>query len=213
MKLFAALFPGLLLTTGFSHTSNAAEKHLIYMHGCCVKQTSGAVAKDYKTIAQKLRDSGFNVFFELRTSDATDSDAQAQAYAAKVAGYVQELLAKGTAPEDITVSGYSLGSMTAMVASGLISNPKVNYVLLAGCPVSVNIPVAIDYAKVSGRVLSIVDSKDDKFGSCTGRLPGAVPFKEITLDSGEGHKVFRLTDETNLKLWKEPLESWAKGQQ
>lgn len=95
MKLFAALFSGLLLATGFSHTPNAAEKHLIYMHGCCVKQSSGAVAKDYKTIAQKLRDSGFNVFFELRTSDATDSDAQAQAYAAKVAEYVQGLLAKG----------------------------------------------------------------------------------------------------------------------
>lgn len=212
MKPFAALFTGLLVATGFSHTSNASEKHLIYMHGCCIKQTSGAVAKNFKTIAQKLRDSGFNVFFELRTSDATDSDAQAQAYAAKVAEYVQELLAKGTAPEDITVSGFSLGSMTAMVASGLISNPKVNYVLLAGCPSNSTIPVTIDFTKVSGRVLAIVDNKDDKFGSCTGRLPNASTFKEITLDSGEGHKVFRLTEEAKLKLWMEPLEIWAKGQ-
>lgn len=213
MKLFVALFSGLLLATGFSHASNAAEKHLIYMHGCCVKQTSGAVAKDYQTIVQKLRDSAFNVFFELRTSGATDSDAQAQAYAAKVAEYVQGLLTQGTPPEDITVSGYSLGAMTTLVASGLIANPKVNYVLLAGCPVKVNIPVTIDYSKAGGRILSIVDSKDDKFGSCVGQLPNAAAFKEITLDSGEGHKVFRLTDETNLKLWKEPLESWAKGQQ
>lgn len=212
MKLFAALLATLLPAAGFSHAANAGEKHLIYMHGCCVKQANGAVAKDYKAIAQKLRDSGFNLFFELRTAEATDSDAQARAYAAKVAEHVQALLAKGTAPEDITISGYSLGSMTAMVASGLVANPKVNYVLLAGCPVSANIPVAVDYAKVIGRVLSIVDSKDVNFGSCAGRLPNAAPFKEITLHSGEGHKVFRLADETNVKLWKEPLESWAKGQ-
>lgn len=212
MKLLATLFSSAVLAVGFSSSSSAAEKHLIYMQGCCIKQTSGAGAKDYQTIAQKLRDAGFNVFFELRTSDQTDSDAQAQAYAAKVAEYVTGLLAKGVAPENITVSGYSLGSMTALVASGLIGNPKVNYVLLAGCPVSSTIPVTIDYAKVSGRVLAIVDNKDDKFGSCTGRLPNASAFKETTLDSGDGHKVFRLTEEAKLKLWMEPLQTWAKGQ-
>jgi hypothetical protein len=212
MKMLVALISSIILMTGFSHISNAAEKHLIYMQGCCVKHMNGPVAKDFQMIAQKLKDSGFNVFFELRTSDATDSDEQAQAYAAKITKYVQGLLAKGAAPEDITVSGFSLGSMTAMIASGLIANPKVNYVLLAGCPVKSSIPVTIDYTKVSGRILSIVNSKDDNFGSCAGRLPSDVTFKEITLDSGEGHKVFRLTDESNLTLWKAPLEIWAKGQ-
>lgn len=212
MRKSAAIVSGVALLIGISHVSVAAEKHLIYMHGCCVKATTGPVAKDYQTIAEKLRQSGFNVFFELRTSDATDSDAQARAYAAKVAEYVQGLISKGVAPSDITVSGYSLGSMTALVASGLIANSKVNYVLLAGCPVKVNIPVTIDYSKVNGRILAIVDSKDDKFGSCVDRFPNAATFKEITFDSGEGHKVFRLTDESKLKLWKESLESWAKGQ-
>lgn len=212
MKMLRAVISVAVLMTGVSHMSNAAEKHLIYMQGCCVKKMNGPVARDYQTIAQKLRDAGFNVFFELRTADATDTDEQAQAYAAKVARYVQELLAKGVAPEDITVSGFSLGSSTALVASGLIANPKVNYVLLAGCPMGANIRVTIDYTKVRGRVLSIVDSDDDKFGSCAGRLPSGTTFKEITLNSGEGHKVFRLSDESNIKLWKEPLEAWAKGQ-
>lgn len=212
MKRLTALISVAVLMTGFSYVSNAAEKHLIYMQGCCVKTMNSPAAKDYQTIVQKLRDAGFNVFFELRTADATDRDEQAQAYAAKVARYVQELLAKGVAPEDITVSGFSLGSSTALVASGLIANPKVNYVLLAGCPMGANIRVTIDYTKVSGRILSIVDSKDDKYGSCAGRLPSGATFKEITLDSGEGHKVFRLSDESNLKLWKAPLEAWAKGQ-
>lgn len=212
MKMLRAVISVAVLMTGVSHMSNAAEKHLIYMQGCCVKKMNGPVARDYQTIAQQLREAGFNVFFELRTADVTDSDEQAQAYAAKVARYVQELLAKGVAPEDITVSGFSLGSSTALVASGLIANPKVNYVLLAGCPMGANIRVTIDYTKVRGRVLSIVDSDDDKFGSCAGRLPSGATFKEITLNSGEGHKVFRLSDESNIKLWKEPLEAWAKGQ-
>lgn len=211
MKMLAALISGAVLMTGFPRISNAAEKHLIYMQGCCVKQASSAVAKDYQRIAQALRDSGFNVFFELRTSDMTDSDEQAQAYAAKIAQHVQDLMAKGVAPENITVSGFSLGSSTALVASGLIANPKVNYVLLAGCPADAG-RVAIDYTKVRGRVLSILDSKDDKFGSCAGHLPSDVTFKEITLDSGVGHKVFRLADESNLNLWKAPLETWARGQ-
>lgn len=211
MRSFLA-FAAALFCTAFSPASQAAEKHLIYLHGCCVKGKQGPVAKDYQKIVQTLQDDGFKVFFELRTSEETDSDAQVQAYAAKVADHVKGLLSKGVAPEDITVSGYSLGSMTALVASGLISNPKVNYVLLAGCPVNANIQVTIDYAKVSGRVLSIVDNKDDKFGSCAGRLPNAAQFKEIALDSGEGHKVFRLTDDAKLKLWKDSLEQWAKGQ-
>lgn len=212
MRILKAVISVAVLMAGFSHMSNAAEKHLIYIQGCCVKKMNGPVARDYQTIAQELREAGFNVFFELRTADVTDSDEQAQAYAAKVARYVQELLAKGVAPEDITVSGFSLGSSTALVASGLIANPKINYVLLAGCPMGANIRVTIDYTKVRGRILSIIDSKDDKFGSCAARLPSGTNFKEITLDSGEGHKVFRLSDESSLKLWKTPLEAWAKGQ-
>ena len=162
-------------------------------------------------IAQELRNAGFNLTFDLRYADMSDSDALVQAYAAKVADQVNALLAKGVVPEDITVSGYSLGSMTTLVASGLIANPKVNFVLLAGCPVNTAIPVTIDYSKVKGRVLSITDTKDDKFGSCNGRLPESVTYKEVVLNSGEGHAVFRLTDEKNLKLWKEPLAAWAKG--
>ena len=191
--------------------AGAAEKHLIYMQGCCVQKANGAAAKDYQAIVQTLRDAGFNVFFELRTADETDNEGQAQAYAEKIAQHVQGLLAKGVAPEDITVSGFSLGSLTALVASGLIAQPKVNYVLLAGCPVNASIRVAIDYTKVTGRILSIYDSLDEKFGSCEGRLPKNVTFKEIKLESGKGHKLFRQSDEASIASWKVPLEQWVKN--
>ena len=210
MKIVIAFFSSLALMAALP-TVYAAEKHLIYMQGCCVQHANNAVARDYRTIVQTLRDAGFNVFFELRTADATDNEGQAPAYAEKIAQYVQGLMEKGVAPEDITVSGYSLGSRTALVAAGLIAHPKVNYVLLAGCPVNANARVAIDYAKVSGRILSIYDSLDDKFGSCEGRLPKDLNFKEIALNSGQGHKLFRLADDASMNLWKVPLENWAKG--
>jgi len=209
MKPLIAVIVSAILMIGYLGIGHAAEKHLFYLHGCCIKGKNDPKVKEYETIVQKLKDSGLNVFFELRTADINDGDDQAMAYAAKIADQVRDLLAKGTAPEDITVAGYSLGSRITLVASGLIANPKVNFVLLAGCPLKPTIP--IDYSKVKGRVLSIRDTKDDKFGSCDGRLPDGVTYKEIVLTSGEGHALFRLPDKKYLNLWKEPLVNWTEG--
>ena len=209
MKSMLAVITGVWFSA--LSTAYAGEKHLIYMQGCCVQQNSGAAARDYQTIVQSLRDAGFNVFFELRTANETDNDGQAQAYAEKVAQYVQGLLATGVAQEDITVSGYSLGSRTALVVAGLIAQPKVNYVLLSGCPANPNSRVSINYSKVRGRILSIYDSKDDKFGSCKGWMPRGLDFSEIRLETGQGHKLFRLSDDASIALWKTPLEQWAEN--
>jgi hypothetical protein len=209
MKPLIAAIASVALMTGSLGIAHAAEKHLFYVHGCCIKDKSDPKVKGYEKIVQALKTSGFNVVFELRTADINDGDAQVQAYAGKIADQVRDLLAKGIAPEDITVAGYSRGSLTTLIASGLIANPKVNFVLLAGCPLKPRIPV--DYSRVQGRILSIRDAKDDKFGSCDGRLPEGVTYKEIAFTSGEGHAVFRLPDEKYVKLWKEPLVSWAEG--
>ena len=190
------------LSLGVAH---AADKHLFYIHGCCVKGPGDPKVGAYETIVKELKNSGFNVVFDLRYDDST-----AQVQAAKVADQVKSLLANGTAPEDITVAGYSLGSRITLVASGLIANPKINIVLIAGCPIKETIP--IDYSKVKGRVLSIWNTKDDQFTSCDRRLPEGVTYREVVLNSSEGHAVFRLTDEKYIKLWKEPLVAWSKGE-
>lgn len=210
MKLLIAVFTSVAFVVGSLSVAHAAEKHLLYVHGCCIQGKNDPKVKAYETIIQGLKSSGFDVSFELRTADINDSDPQAMAYAEKIADQVRDLLAKGAAPENITVAGYSLGSRITLVASGLIANPKINFVLIAGCPIKATIP--IDYSKVKGRILSIRDTKDDKFGSCNGRLPEGVIYKEVVLNSGEGHAVFRLADEKYLKLWKEPLVAWSKGE-
>jgi len=184
--------------------AQAADKYLFYIHGCCVKGPGDPKAGAYETIAKELKRSGFNVAFELRYDDSS-----ARAQAEKVADQVKSLLANGTAPEDITVAGYSLGSRITLVASGLIANPKVNIVLIAGCPIKETLP--IDYSRVKGRVLSIRNARDDLFTSCDGRLPEGTTYREVVLNSDSGHAVFRLADEKYLNLWKEPLVAWSKG--
>jgi hypothetical protein len=210
MKRLIVVLAAASLIVGSLSVAQAAEKHLLYLHGCCIKSNNDPKVRAYETIVQGLKSAGFNVSFELHTADSYDSNFHAMAYAEKIASQVRDLLAKGIAAEDITVAGYSLGSRITLVASGLIANPKVNFVLIAGCPIKETIP--IDYSKVKGRVLSIRDTKDEKFASCDGRLPKGITYKEIVLKSGEGHAVFRQTDEKYLKLWKEPLVAWSKGE-
>lgn len=208
MKTLTNLIASAALMAGSFGVAHAADKYLFYMHGCCVKGPGDSKVGAYETIVKSLENAGFNVVFDLRYDD---NDSQVQADAAKVAGQVQELITKGTAPEDITVSGYSLGAVKTLFASIAIANPKVNYVLLAGCSGPTARHFDIDFAKVQGRILSIVDTKDDRFRSCKQRLPESVLQKEVTFDSGYGHAVFRNTDEKSLNLWKVPLVDWAKG--
>lgn len=204
MKGFSGLIASLTLAAAFPLTIQAADKHLFYIHGCCISKVGGGA---YEAIVDDLRNSGFRVAFDLRTDD---SDTEIQAYAAKVAAQVKDLLSGGVAPERITVSGYSLGAVTAMYAAIAIANPDVNYVLLAGCPGKGARSFDIDYARVQGRVLSIIDTKDDKFGTCKERLPSSALQQEVAFDSGLGHAVFRSADEKSIKLWKDPLMSWSE---
>lgn len=212
MKTFTILAAVMFFAVVGIGTSSAADKHLFYLHGCCVtKDSNNPRGKAYEKIVPELRKSGMNVHFELRYSDVSDTDAAAQQYAGRIAEEVRALLAKGVKPEDITVSGFSLGSGTSLVIAGLLANPRINYVLLAGCPVKPSVHVTIDYTKVKGRILSIVDSKDEKFAPCKGRLPPDVLQREIILETGLGHKLFLQTDPDHFKLWKDPLVNWAKG--
>lgn len=119
MAMLIAMITSVAWMVGSLGVAHAAEKHLFYVHGCCIKGKDDPKIKAYEMIAQELRNAGFNLTFDLRYADMSDSDALVQAYAAKVADQVNALLAKGVMPEGIIVSGYSLGSMTTLVASGL----------------------------------------------------------------------------------------------
>lgn len=185
--------------------AQAADKVLFYIHGSDMhgKSADHKNAKNYNKIVSHLEGEGFEVVFEVR------AERDAEAEAARTAKMVQDRISAGTAPEDIYVGGFSYGAMITLKAAGLIANDKVNFALFCGCSESPSVPVEIDYAAVKGRILSIVDSDDDKFGSCDGKLPNASDFVEKTITSGKGHKIFKLGKDKFIQAWAPTFVDWA----
>jgi hypothetical protein len=144
---------------------------------------------------------GFEVISEVRSKGTDIFD-----YSYQVAADVEKLISAGVSGKNITVSGFSKGGRMTLVVSSLLENAEVNYVVLAGCrtPDIGN----LDLSPV-GRVLSIYDSNDDKFESCSEIFATAsegLEANEIVLNIGDGHGVFyRPLDD-----WVQPMVKWAK---
>lgn len=203
----------LCLVPGLAHSAAAAPAtppHLFYLHGCCITNAKDPKAKDYARIVEQLKQAGFQVHFSLWPMLKYDNNTGVHTQAEKIATQIQTLLAQGTPPEQITVAGYSLGARTALVVAGLVANPQINYVLLAGCARKPSLRISVAYAKVQGRILAITDAADEKFGSCTDLLPREVRYQEEMLHSGQGHALFRRPDPALVALWLPPLVTWTK---
>lgn len=208
LSSFICTMVAAILLTGAATTSaaRANSKVLFYMHGSDMhgKSADHKNAKNYKKIVSHLEDQGFEVIFEVR------ADRDAEVEAARTAQMVQDRISAGTAPEDIYVGGFSYGAMITLKTAGLIGNDKINYALFCGCPESPSISVDIDYEAVKGRVLSIVDTDDGKFGTCDGKLPGASDFVEKTITSGKGHKIFKLGKGKFINEWAPIFVGWSR---
>jgi hypothetical protein len=182
---------------------DSSGRYIFYMHGS-VEESEGSTDK-YEAAVEAIAESSATVISEVR--DNTDPNT----YAEKLKAQVNKLISKGVHPENITISGFSKGSIIALASSGTINNKKINYVLLAGCSEDLNEKYSVDPAKAVGRILSIYDSGDDKFESCDGIIKASdkLIFEEIDLDSGKGHKVFRIPKEKFIEQWRDPLTDWA----
>lgn len=184
-------------------TPDTSGRYIFYVHGS-VEEAKGSTEK-YEQAVMAIAQSSAIVISEVR------GDTDPNIYAEKLRNKVNKLISKGVAAENITVSGYSKGSIITLSAAGLIQNPDVNYVLLAGCSDSLNEKYSVDPKKAAGRILSIYDASDDKYGSCSGMISqtGKLTFEEIELNSGKGHKLFRIPKDKFIKQWRNPLIEWA----
>jgi pimeloyl-ACP methyl ester carboxylesterase len=185
-------------------------KYIIYLHGIGLEKVGVARAnEDYNGIVKALHARGFIVISEVRSSDSTPSE-----YGKKVVGQVKALIDKGVPPESITVVGYSKGGLITLMAAAAGDNPKVNYVVLAGCfqkGKEFYGTYANDVApKMKGRILSMYDAADPDFGTCQDFFAAAgnkVSSKEIKFETGQAHGLFwKVSD-----LWMNPLADWASG--
>jgi len=188
-------------------------KYLFYLHGRGPQDFGVDRAKeDYRAIVQAFSDRGFVVVSEVRAKNSQVAD-----YAEKVAQEVKKLIAFGVPSTNITVVGYSRGGLITLISSGLVRNPSVGYVLLAGCfshkgeSKERYESFLNTYAPdLEGRLLSLYDSADPNFGTCSPFFQeaiGQLEHKEIVLDTGKGHDVFlKPTDN-----WIAPLIEWINS--
>jgi len=157
--------------------------------------------QNYEKMIKLWTEQGFLVFSEHRDI------VEVASYARKISDQVNLLIQRGVPARNISVVGYSKGSLIAQSVAERIENPAVNFVLLAGCADS----LPLGKNGFQGRVLSIIDSGDNVFQSCNkklGKKRDGLDFKEISLNSGLGHNLFRVPREKYTKLWQSPLREW-----
>lgn len=182
---------------------DTSDKYIFYLHGSAEEQEGDN--EKYQEAIDAIAESSATVISQIR------GETDPNSYAEKIKTQVNLLISKGVAARNITVSGFSKGSIITLASAGLINNPDVNFVLLAGCSEELNEKYSIDASKAVGRILSIYDSEDEKFGTCDGIIATSdkLKFEETELDSGKGHKLFRIPKEKFIEQWRDPLISWA----
>lgn len=171
-------------------------RYLIYV-------PSRAAGVDHAANVRAFEDNGFSV---LTMAPAGESD---HGYVLRVRDEIRGLIARGIAPETITVIGSGVGSpLTAMVSSAT-GDRRVNYVLLGGC--DANLARAPRF-HLSGRVLGLRDADDGASPSCRPlwrNAPKLTRQHDMVLHSGHGAALF----DAPRDAWIRPVEQWGRSGQ
>jgi hypothetical protein len=181
---------------------------IFYLHGRIVEDEGPRPVHerfglyDYPAIVDALGADG-----ALVVSDQRESGTKAHEYARTVVEKIEEMIASGTAPEDITVVGFSKGGSIAIMTSYFLGRPDVNFVFIAACADWIS---SAPQLVVSGNILSIVEESDALAGSCANlasRNENLSSFTEVVTSTGKEHGAFYLPE----KVWVEPLLAWIAG--
>lgn len=180
-------------------------KHVFYLHGMIVEvQGVNAVSElfgpyKYQDIIDSLNAAGYQVHSEVRTTKTDDT-----AFCRQISGEIDQLVADGLSPRDITVIGASKGGMMAMQISDQNKNP-VNYILLAAN--STQLENSASW-KLHGHILGIYETSDEIAGKdysyWKDRSVEAKEFEQLKINTGLGHGFLYLP----IAAWMEPAKAW-----
>jgi hypothetical protein len=186
--------------------SDPSVRYVFSLHSELADDSARARRSRYQwqEIDRELADRGFVVFGERRAPGTEPA-----AYADSVAARVRKLLGDGVRPERITVAGFQQGGLIALMVASRVTQPGVNYVIMAGCPRRVTPEAVNAIGRVQGRILSLYGEDDRQAGSCNRvfeQSPGPLAVREVEFANGANATYFYRPQ----RGWMNRLEDWAK---
>lgn len=183
-------------------TIDGSAHYLFFLHNYYVEQHGPNGACKYYDILKAFKEKGFTVISEIRSGKIVPLE-----YAKKIVRQVGKLLDAGVPPERITIAGHSKGGVISLCAASQLKNPNIGYIIMAGCDIKSLAQAYPDFTRLKGNFLSIYASSDPIASSCQDVFSKAIIgicYKEITLDSNKGHKLFFQPGD----IWIEPVSAW-----
>lgn len=207
VMLLATMLPSYagVIYTDVPESPEPSAIYLIYLHGRIIENAGPRPTHpqfgryDYPAILEALSSRGAVVISAQRPPQ-TDINQ----YAGVVVSQIESLIARGVAPGNIVVAGFSKGGGIATRVSSFLRRPQVRFVLLAACP---NGPVAAN-VRLTGRVLSIYETSDTLAGTCkpvADQPERPLSFNEISIATGKLHGAFYQP----YPQWLEPVLDWV----
>ena len=144
-------------------------------------------------VATAFANRGFEVVTERRKPNPDPFDL-----ARKASGQIRKLREAGVTSPRIALMGYDQGGAAALIASALLGDPGMSYVVLAGCGLDDRYRrFASQLAdKMAGRLLHLWEKTDTQAESCQFALSKAAELDsdEKLLSNGGGHEMFGEVD-------------------
>jgi|AMFO01.1.fsa_nt_gi hypothetical protein len=191
------------------------RRYLFYMHGMWLERHGlhrphpRHGLYEYARIVHAFADRDFVVISEARLEEVSK-----KSYATKVARQARRLLERGVPPEHITVIGHSKGGLMALMVASELAEPKMNFVVMAGCGKrgSTFRGRYVKFlrkraAEVQGHVLSLYDLTDHVAGTCQEVFDRAsnATSEERVFQTGRGHGLFYAPE----PIWIDEVVKWA----
>lgn len=213
-KQLLLLFLGTLTTmlcvanaSPFPAKINPNAFYVFYSHGYIVEGNNPKPVHprwgvyDFPAVTKALSDENYILIAKHRPSGIKPFD-----YAKILSQEVTTLLEANVPASHITLVGFSRGGALTILASDILQNNQLNFVVLAGCAGFIKRNPKL---KIYGNVLSVYETSD-QVGSCDfviERSPNVTQFNEIAISTGKEHGAFYLPRNE----WLIPVKKWIKN--
>ncbi|MBJ6723592.1 alpha/beta hydrolase family protein [Geomesophilobacter sediminis] len=188
----------------FPGGTSPSAKYLFFFHNLYVENKGPDGDCKYHEILKSFSDRGYTVISEIRPKDSSVAE-----YARKAAVQVRSLLDAGVLPQNIAVTGHSKGAVLALRVAAELGQPKIRYVVMAGCGIKGLEKAYPDFAALKGDFLSVYANSDKVARSCGAEFAQAgsgFGGKELVLESAAGHQLFFKPE----KRWVDPVAAWLE---